>query len=95
MSLGPLRDSSESGSQPIDVAAVVTTILDALKNVDATSVDRTKDGRAGIKIEVVVPDGVKETTQGRMKRIWKALNEALAREGRSVNSHWIVEDEAR
>ena len=33
-------------SQPIDVAAVVTTILDALKNVDATSVDRTKDGRA-------------------------------------------------
>lgn len=32
-------------SQPIDVAAVVTTILDALKNVDATSVDRTKDGR--------------------------------------------------
>ena len=56
-------------SQPIDVAAVVTTILDALKNV--------------------------ETTEGRKKRIRKALNEALAREGRSVNSRWIVEDEAR
>jgi hypothetical protein len=82
-------------SQPIDVAAVVTTILDALKNEDATIVDRTKDGRLRIKIKAVTPDGGKETTQGRRKRIWVALNEALAREGRSVNSRWIVEDEVR
>ena len=82
-------------SQPIDVKAVVTTILDALKNEDATIVDRTKDGRLRIKIEAVIPDGGKETTQGRRKRIWVALNEALAPEGRSVNSRWIVEDEVR
>jgi|694.fasta_scaffold71836_2 hypothetical protein len=82
-------------SQPIDVAAVLTTILDALKNEDETIVDRTKDGRRRIKIEAVIPDGVKETTQKRKKAIRKALNEALAPEGRSVNSRWIVEDEAR
>ena len=82
-------------SQPIDVAAVVTTILDALKNEDATIVDRTKDGRLRIKIKAVIPDGGKETTQGRKKRIRKALNEALAPEGRSVNSRWIVEEQAR
>ena len=82
-------------SQPIDVKAVVTTILDALKNEDATIVDRTKDGRLRIKIKAVIPDGGKETTQGRRKRVWTALNEALAREGRSVNSRWIVEDEVR
>jgi hypothetical protein len=82
-------------SQPIDVAAVVTTILNALKDEDATIVDRTKDGRLRIKIEAVIPVGVKETTQGRKKRIREALNEALAHEGRSVNSRWIVEDEAR
>ena len=82
-------------SQPIDVAAVVTTILVALKNEDATIVDRTKDGRLRIKIKAVIPDGGKETTQGRRKRIWVVLNEALAREGRSVNSRWIVEDAVR
>lgn len=82
-------------SQPIDVAAVVTTILDALKNEDATIVDRTKDGRLRIKIKAVIPDGGKETTQGRKKRIRKALNEALAHEGQSVNSRWIVEDAVR
>ena len=81
-------------SQPIDVKAVVTTILDALKNEDATIVDRTKDGRLRIKIKAVIPDGGKETTQGRKKRILKALNEALADEGRSVNSRWIVEEQA-
>jgi hypothetical protein len=82
-------------SQPINATAVVTTILDALKNEDATIVDRTKDGRRRIKIEAVIPDGVKETTQKRKKAIRKALNEALAHEGRSVNSRWIVEDEVR
>ena len=82
-------------SQPIDVAAVLTTILDALKNEDETIVDRTKDGRRRIKIEAVIPDGVKETTQKRKKAIRKALNEAMAHEVRSVNSRWIVEDEAR
>ena len=82
-------------SQPIDVAAVVTTILDALKNENVTIVDRTKDGRLRIKIEAVIPVGVKETIQKRRKAIRVALNEALAHEGRSVNSRWIVEDEAR
>ena len=82
-------------SEPIDVKAVVTTILDALKNEDATIVDRTKDGRRRINIQVVIPVGGKETTERRKKAIRKALNEALAREGRSVNSRWIVEDEAR
>ena len=82
-------------SQPIDVAAVVTTILNALKNEDATIVDRTKDGRRRIKIEAVIPDGVKETTQKRRNAIRKAVNEALAHEGRSVNSRWIVEEQAR
>jgi hypothetical protein len=83
-------------SQPIDVAAVVTTILNALKNEDATIVDRTKDGRRRVNIQVVVPDeGKEKTTRGRRKRIWVALNEALASEGRSVNSRWIVEEQAR
>ena len=82
-------------SQPIDVKAVVTTILDALKNEDATIVDRTKDGRRRINIQVVIPVGGKETTERRKKAIRKALNEALAREGRSVNSRWIVEEQAR
>ena len=80
-------------SQPINATAVVATILDALKNEDATIVDRTKDGRRRIKIQAVIPDGGKETTQGRKKRIRKALNEAMAHEGRSVNSRWIVEEQ--
>ena len=82
-------------SPPINATAVVATILDALKNEDATIVDHTKDGRLRIKIEAVIPVGVKETTQKRKKAIREALNEALAPEGRSVNSRWIVEEQAR
>lgn len=78
-------------SESLDTSAVVQAILDALKNEAAPIVGRTKDGRPRINIRAVVPEGPRETTQGRHRRIRSALNDALVDQSRSVNSRWIVE----
>lgn len=77
-------------SESLDTSAVVQAILDALKNEAAPIVGRMKDGRLRINIRAVVPEGPRETTLGRHRRIRSALNDALVDQSRSVNSRWIV-----
>jgi len=78
-------------SESLDTSAVVKAMFDALMNVTAPIVGRTKDGRLRINIRSVVAEGPRETTQGRHRRIREALNDALVEQSRSVNSRWIVE----